>query len=337
VPFTTEGAEYNVLQDPSGSQLIDVGYLPTVDAPVPPAGANVGSNPGSLSSYSLNAVYPWEIAYFPYDYNNPTTGPIFKQLYFRQAFQDLVDQEGVINGPLHGYGKAGIGPVADYPVTNYLSPTLAKNGDPWTLNIPAARKALTSHGWRQQAAGQPMTCVNPGSGQNQCGPGVTAGAVLSFNFIYASGQDFMESAARELESNASLAGIQINLFPESFDDVVGTAFSTKDTSWDLAEWGSWTYDPDYLPTGETLFATGAPNNAGGYSDSINDRLTTATVQARTPTEFTQAMYSWQNYLAAQLPVVYMPIRPVLNEVIKGLDIGVQNSALMITPEMWFYR
>jgi len=28
---------------------------------------------------------------------------------------------------------------------------------------------------------------------------------------------------------------------------------------------------------------------------------------------------------------------VLNEVIKGLDIGVQNSALMITPEMWFYR
>jgi hypothetical protein len=49
------------------------------------------------------------------------------------------------------------------------------------------------------------------------------------------------------------------------------------------------------------------------------------------------MYAWQVYEAAQLPVVYMPIRPVLNETIKGLDIGVQNSALMITPEMWFYR
>src|SRR5215469_7908333 len=337
VPFTTEGAEYNVLQDPSGSQLLDVGYLPTVDAPVPPAGANVGSNPSSLSNYSLNAVYPWEIAYFPYDYNNPTTGPIFKQLYFRQAFQDLVDQEGVINGPLHGYGKAGIGPVADYPITNYLSPALAKKGDPWTLNIPEAKALLQDHGWQQPAGGGPRTCTNPGNGPHQCGPDVAAGAVLSFSFIYASGQDFMESASRELESNASLAGIQINLSPESFDDVVGTAFSAKDTSWDLAEWGSWTYDPDYLPTGETLFATGAPNNAGGYSDSTNDRLTTATVQARTPAEFTQAMYSWQNYLAAQLPVVYMPIRPVLTEVIKGLDIGVQNSALMITPEMWFYR
>jgi hypothetical protein len=49
------------------------------------------------------------------------------------------------------------------------------------------------------------------------------------------------------------------------------------------------------------------------------------------------MYQWQNYLAGQLPVVYMPIRPQLTETIKGLDIGVQNSALMITPEMWFYR
>jgi peptide/nickel transport system substrate-binding protein len=337
VPFTTESSEYNVLQDPSGSQVVDFGYLPTVDAPVPPAGANVGSNPGSLPNYTLGAVYPWEIAYFPYDYNNPTSGPIFKQLYFRQAFQQLVDQEGVINGPLHGYGKAGIGPVADYPVTNYLSPTLAKAGDPWTLNIPAAKALLKNHGWTQPSGGGPLTCTDPGSGPHQCGAGVQPGVALNFNFIYASGQDFMESAARELASNASLAGIQINLTAEPFDNVVGTAFDPTDTSWDLAEWGAWTYDPDYLPTGETLFATNALNNAGGYTDPHNDSLITATLEARTPSAFTQAMYAWQDYEAAQLPVVYMPIRPVLNETIKGLDIGVQNSALMITPEMWFYR
>jgi peptide/nickel transport system substrate-binding protein len=337
VPFTTEAAEYNVLQDPSGSQVIDFGYLPTVDAPVPPAGSNVGTNPSSLSDYSLGVVYPWEIAYFPYNFNNPKSGPIFKQLYFRQAFQQLVDQEGIIDGPLHGYGKAGIGPVADFPVTSYLSPALANNGDPWTLNISAARAALSSHGWKQLSASQPMTCANPGGGPHECGPGVAAGAALNFKFIYASGQDFMESAARELESNASLAGIQLNLTAEPFDDVVGTAFDPNDTSWDLAEWGAWTYDPDYLPTGETLFETGAGNNAGGYSDPRNDNLITATLDARTPSEFTQAMYAWQNYEAGQLPVVYMPIRPQLNEVIKGLDIGVQNSALMITPEMWFYR
>jgi peptide/nickel transport system substrate-binding protein len=337
VPFTTEGAEYNVLQDPSGSQVIDVGYLPTVDAPVPPAGANLGPNPSSLANYQLSVVYPWEIAYFPYNFANPKTGPIFKQLYFRQAFQDLVDQEGVISGPMHGYGKPGIGPVSDYPVTSYLSPTLAKDGDQWTLNIPVAKSLLQAHGWTQPPGGGPRTCTNPGSGPHQCGPGVPAGAALNFSFIYRSGQDDLESAARELASNASLAGIQINLSNEPFDNVVQTAFGPDHTSWDLAEWGAWTYDPDYLPTGETLFMTNAPNNAGGYSDPTNDAYTNATVEARTPAAFTQAMYQWEDYLADQLPVVYMPIRPVLTETIKGLDIGVQNSALMLTPEMWFYQ
>ncbi len=88
LPFTSEQAEYNVLQDPNGSQTIDVGYLPTVDAPVPPAGANVGANPSSLSSYQLSALYAWELSYFPYNFNNNTgQGAIFKQLYFRKAFQ----------------------------------------------------------------------------------------------------------------------------------------------------------------------------------------------------------------------------------------------------------
>ncbi|MBO0839058.1 MAG: hypothetical protein J2P28_26600, partial [Actinobacteria bacterium] len=339
VPFTSDGAEFNVLQDPNGGQAIDVGFLPTVDAPVPPAGSNVGANPSSLSNYKLHAVYPWEISYFPYNFKNPTVGPIFKQHYFRQAFQDLVDQEGIINGPLHGYGKVGIGPVADYPVTSYLSPTMAKKGDPWTLNIPEARSLLKDHGWTRPAGSTaPLSCTNPGPGANQCGPGVPAGAQLSFDFIYRSGQDFMESAARELESNASLVGINIHLTAEPFGQVVGTAFDPQHPgAWQLAEWGSWTYDPDYLPTGETLFATDAGNNAGGYSSPKNDSLIHDTLVAPTTKAFDQAMYNWQEYLANQLPVVYMPNRPVLTEVINGLDIGVQNSALTITPEMWFYR
>jgi hypothetical protein len=49
------------------------------------------------------------------------------------------------------------------------------------------------------------------------------------------------------------------------------------------------------------------------------------------------MYNWQNYLAGQLPVVYQPDAPILLETIKGLDIGVQNSALNIMPEQWSYR
>jgi peptide/nickel transport system substrate-binding protein len=335
VPFTTESAEYNVLQDPVGSQTIDVGYLPTVDAPVPPPGSNVGPNPSTLSDYALTVVYPWGLEYFPYNFSNPAVGPIFSQLYFRQAFQQLVDQEGVIAGPLHGYGKIDTGPVATYPVTSYLSPQLAKAGDPWTLNIPAARALLKAHGWVTNTNGTD-TCGNPGTGPGECGAGVAAGTPLSFTLDYASGNDALQSSVRELASNASLAGIQITLDEEPFNTVTGTAF-TPGTSWELAEWGGWTYDPDYLPTGETLFLNGSVNNAGSYDNAENNALIGDTLKARTPSEFDAAMYTWENYLSSQLPVVYTPNAANLTETIKGLDIGPQNSALTITPELWFYR
>jgi peptide/nickel transport system substrate-binding protein len=334
VPFTSESAEYNVLQDPVGSQTLDVGYLPTVDAPVPPPGANVGPNPSTLSDYALSAVYPWEISYFPYNFNNPTVGPIFSQLYFRTAFQDLVDEEGVIAGPMHGYGKIVTGPVSDYPVTSYLSPAVAQAGDPWTLNIPRAESLLKDNGW--SIVNGIDTCTSPGTGPGDCGAGIAAGTQLTLTLDYATGIDYMASAARELASNASLVGIQIKTNALPFDTVVGEAF-TPGSNWELAEWGGWTFSPDYLPTGETLFQNGSSNNVGGYNSPQNNNLITATLQARTPSAFDSAMYTWENYLYTQLPVVYMPNSASLIETIRGLDIGPQNSALNITPEMWFYR
>ncbi len=337
LPFTSEQAEYNVLQDPTGNQAIDVGYLPTVDAPVPPAGANVGANPSSLSNYQLSALYVWQLSYFPYNFNNDTgQGPIFQQLYFRQAFQYLVDEEGVINGPLHGYGKATTGPVGTYPVTKYLSPQLQQQGDQWTLNIPKAQQLLSSNGWSVVPNGTD-TCIHPGTAPGDCGAKIAAGARLNFSLMYAIGTDWMESAVRELASNASLVGIQVNLDAEPFSTVTGTAFDPSVNKWQMAYWGSWTFAPDYLPTGDELFETGAPNNGGAYSNPHNDLLILDTLHARTPGQFDTAMYNWQNYLSSQLPVVYEPDAPTLLETIKGLDIGVQNSALNITPEEWAYR
>ena len=45
VPFTTDAAEYDVLQSPSSGTKIDFGYLPDQDAPAKPANAAVGANP----------------------------------------------------------------------------------------------------------------------------------------------------------------------------------------------------------------------------------------------------------------------------------------------------
>ena len=41
----------------------------------------------------------------------------------------------------------------------------------------------------------------------------------------------------------------------------------------MANWGGgWLFSPDYLPTGEEIFATGAGSNQGDYSDPTNDQL-----------------------------------------------------------------
>ena len=38
----------------------------------------------------------WGFNFFPYNFRNPSSGKIFKQLYFRQAFQSLINQPGYI-------------------------------------------------------------------------------------------------------------------------------------------------------------------------------------------------------------------------------------------------
>ncbi len=93
VPFTTDSAEYSVLQAPNAS--VDVGYLPEQDAPAKPASATVGTNP--LHDYTLAPLYSWGINYYVTNFQSTTgNGPVIKQLYFRQALAYLMNQKAVI-------------------------------------------------------------------------------------------------------------------------------------------------------------------------------------------------------------------------------------------------
>jgi len=150
--------------------------------------------------------------------------------------------------------------------------------------------------------------------------------------------DYMYSATKELVSNASLVGIKITATEQPFNTVVGTVFScgTGCSTWQLAEWGSWTYSPDYLPTGEELFETSSPDDIGLYSNAFNNALITKTLVARSPAAFDNAMYKWQDYLADQLPVIYEPNAATLVESVNNLYIGVQAPTLNINPEDWYY-
>jgi peptide/nickel transport system substrate-binding protein len=334
VPFTTDSAEYDVLQSPSSSTKIDFGYLPDQDAPAKPAGQAAGTNP--LKGYTLAPLYPWGIDYYAMNFQSTISdhAAIFKQLYFREAMAYLMNQSAIVSGPLRGYGAVTVGPVAATPATQWLSAT-GRQGDPFPYNPGKAKSLLASHGWAVTPNGV-TTCTDPA----KCGPGITKGTGLNFNFAYESGVSWVGSEMTQLQSNAAGVGIKLNLDPKPFAEVIsvagGNCVVTKSScGWDLANWGfGWSFSPDYLPTGEELFQCGAVANSGGYCNPSNDAMITKTLTSSN----LQYMYSWQDYLAPQLPVEYQPNAAyTLTEVANNLK-GVlpQSPTLSITPENWYF-
>jgi peptide/nickel transport system substrate-binding protein len=335
VPFTTDAAEYDVMQSPSSSTKIDVGYLPQQDAPAKPVGAATGANPLAAKGYTLEPWEIWGINYYVLNYQSTTgNGPIFKQLYFRQALAYLMNQAAVISGPLRGYGTATVGPVPNTPTTSFLSPT-GKQGSQFPYNPAKAKSLLTSHGWTVVPNGV-TTCANP----SLCGPGIKKGQGLSFNFPYATGISWIASEMTQLQSNAASVGIKLNLDAEPFNQVTDTAggncvVTKSPCDWDMANWGGgWSFAPNFLPTGEELFQCAAVANSGGYCDTANDGLISKTLTSAN----LSYMYQWQDYLSTQLPVEWQPNADYqLTEVANNLKgVTPQSPTLDLTPENWYY-
>jgi peptide/nickel transport system substrate-binding protein len=334
-PFTTDTAEYSVLQSPSSSSKIDVGYIPTEDLAAKPANATVGTNPIASKGYSMHPLPIWGINYYVVNLQSTTgNGPIIKQLYFRQALAYLMNQEAVIKGPLKGYGTATVGPVASAPVTQFLSPQ-GKQGDPFPFNSSKAKSLLSSHGWKVTPGGV-TTCTDP----SKCGPGVKQGQPLKFNFPYATGTAWIDAEMTQLQSNAAAVGIKLNLEPKPFNQVTAQAagncvVAKIPCNWDMANWGGgWSFAPDYLPTGETLFKCGAIANSGGFCDKKNDSLIDTTLTNSS----NQALYTWQDYLAPKLPVMWQPNADTAVYEINANLHGVWPMAptLNLNPEDWYF-
>jgi peptide/nickel transport system substrate-binding protein len=335
VPFTTDSAEYDVLRAQSSSTKIDVGYIPWQDVPAKPANAAVGANP--VSGYTLSPWQAWGISYFPVNFNSTTgNGPVIRQLYFRQAVEDLMNQDAVISGPLRGYGAPTVGPVGATPITSWLSPQgKSRASNPFPYSPSKAKSLLTSHGWTVVPNGV-STCSNP----SLCGPGIKKGQGLSFSFLYESGAAWVQSEMTQLQSNAASIGIKLNLQPKPFDQVLAVAggncvVAKLPCNWDMADWGNgWSFAPDYQPTGEELFLGTDPANSSGYSNPSNDAMIEKTLTSSNLTY----MYDWQNYLSAQLPFIWQPESDYqLTEVADNLrGVTPQSTTLTITPENWYF-
>jgi peptide/nickel transport system substrate-binding protein len=332
VPYTSDDAEFTAL----ASNKIQVGYLPTQDitsnasAPVSdPCNLTPGTNNPRLSGYNIAPVFPWGINYFPYNFtstgNNGQAGKIFSQLYFRQAFQLLVNQPLYIKQIDKGYGEPTYGPVPVCPTNKFA--TAKERGNPYPYNKQKAIDLLKSNGWDVKPGGT-TTCKDAA----KCG--VPAGTPLNINLQYASGSQSITQLMNTEKSSWAQAGINVKLSTATFDTVIGTAVPCTGSSctWELENWGGgWIFAPDYYPSGEVLFQTGASSNAGTYSVPKADQLIKATTQGNAD------LSAYQDYLAEQLPVIWQPNPVTVAEIDKNL-VGVTpiNALLTLNPEDWYF-
>jgi peptide/nickel transport system substrate-binding protein len=298
LPFTSDTAIFNEIRA-GGPSALTVTALPAQDVPQLPTVKAEGYVDNTAASYSVN--------FFPLNFQNPKVGPIFKQDYFRQAFQSLIDQNGWIDAYLQHTAVPTYGPVPTAPPSPLVS--AGSGGNPYPFSIAAASKLLSENGWKVVPGGL-TTCAKPGTGAGECGAGITAGEGISFNLDYASGIQVITEEMTDLQADAKKVGIEIDLTTHQFDQVYSTAVHCTSNepkcSWTAENWGAgWIYGPDYLPTGEDLFQTGSVANYSNYSDPTMDKLIGDTITGPAADENT-AMANFVKYSETSLPVVFEP-------------------------------
>jgi peptide/nickel transport system substrate-binding protein len=335
LPFTSEAAIYN--QEKSGGpKSITVGNVPSQYAPQLNSFTSEGYQVNKAASYSFN--------YFPLNFNNPKVGKIFRQTYFREAFQHLIDQNGWINAFLYHTANPTYGPIPFAPPSPLIN-TSAISKNPYVFSVSQAKQLMSSNGWKVVPGGQ-STCIKPGTGPGTCGPGIKSGQTIAFTLDYESGVVAVQNEMNDLAAQAKKIGITINLTTHPFQTVVAAAVPCKPTEptckWEAENWGAgWIYGPAYLPTGEPLYNPGSAANAGSYSDPKMTQLIKQTIVGAAGQE-SQALTNYANYVSIQVPVVFGPTSvgtyggnaaTVVDSKLGGYA---ANALGLMNPEDWYF-
>lgn len=329
LPFTSDTAQFNALV---GGKLT-IGALPAQDVT---STAKSATKPGANNPRVSSKFYlsPWNIFgfnYFPLNMNSVgdggEAGTIFKQLYFRQVMQYLMDQPLYLKKLYHGYGVPTYGPVPLLPTNPYSSPLEKTN--PYPYNPSKALALLEANGWKVNPGGT-STCIDAA----KCG--VPVGTPLDFSLVYATGATAFENYVAAYVSSLSTVGIHVTASGETFAAVLGTAFppcSGSACTWEMANWGGgWVYSPDFEPTGEELFLPTAGSNAGSFNNTFLNQLMHGTDFGNT------SIFKYENYAAKILPVVYQPNATYeLTEIQKNLQgVNPQNPYASLNPEDYYF-
>jgi peptide/nickel transport system substrate-binding protein len=330
VPFTDDSTEYTAMK----TGQIDVGYIPKQDLPQKPANSTLPATNPLGSGYTLQPFYSFSIFYAQPNFNNPTVGFMVRQLYMRQALQMVLDQPGINKAIYRGYSTPVSGPAPNTPPGNQWAPPIqSQNGGqgPYPFNISKAKSLLTSHGWALQNG--VMTCQDPA----KCGTGIKQGQQAKFTFNYATGNASVTAMWQTYKSDASKAGIDVNLVGQTFNTIIGESAPCAPMgpkcNIQVFAFGGWAFNgPGFEPTGEPLFATGAGSNSGNYSNPQMDSLITATHTSSDIATF----HNYAAYGAQQLPFIWTPNPYGIEAVSNKLHSVTFNALYTLLPEYWYF-
>jgi peptide/nickel transport system substrate-binding protein len=139
-----------------------------------------------------------------------------------------------------------------------------------------------------------------------------------------------------LQSAFAQAGIRLSLSGAPFDTVVGDDVPCAHSGcWQINYYGQgWYFDPAYNePDGSAIFDSTGGSNSGGYHNPAADAL-----MAKLPSGGYPALYAYENYLAQQLPVLWMPQFDFQISAVSDTLRGVypQDPLTNIYPENWYF-
>jgi peptide/nickel transport system substrate-binding protein len=323
-PYTSPTAEFNALLGNTG---LTAGFIPNTDTNQIGAIKALGYRVFNVPTYGIN--------YIVINFNSPTAGVLFRQLYIRQALQHLVNQPQDVTYAFHGEATPTYGPVPLAPPSPYT--TTYEQSNPYPFSVATAESLLRANGWTVQPGGTD-TCAKPGTGPGECGAGIAAGKALTFRVVYASGDPGYEVMMSSFQSDAKQAGVTVQLSQGQFNQITGVTgvCSTGQSAcnWDGVMYGGTTM-PQY-PTGNGMWNTNA-NGQGNYSDPTADALINDTEYEPGTGLFDQ----YENYIAQQLPMVWLPWEQmsdnfVVKSNLKGYTADQDNPFNDIFPENWYF-
>lgn len=220
------------------------------------------------------------------NFHNPQVA-FFRDARVRQAMQDSIDQNAIVQGLEHGNGDAAYGPVP-HSFTQFLPPEMRAGHYPVGYDPAKSRALLLAAGYTPGRDG-----IMQKDGQR-----------LSFTYLEETGTDAVVELDEILQADFRNVGIEMKIRLMQFNQIM-VLMNGPPTGWQATGFGQ---PAQPYPSGEAQFETGANQNQEGYSDPKMDRL----IDASTTNPDIKYLYAYELYASAQQPAIFSPrLRPVI--------------------------